>query len=267
MNALARSLFAAPLCATALFAALLCAPAAARALGPEETMKVLRTLDERQHNNGDYKALIYMEQKERNKVDVVYEMVAYRRSADQKLMLLFLKPKAEQGKGYLRLEKNLWMYDPSVGRWERRTEREKIGGTGSRRQDFDESRLSEEYIPEYESEEKLGAYTVHKIKLTAKEGVDVAYPVMRIWVDVATNNMLKSQEFALSGKLMRTSYYPKYQKVYSESKKADVWYAQEMRFYDEVDKTNSTLLMIKSVDLKPLEANLFTKAWLESKSR
>ena len=90
---------------------------------------------------------------------------------------------------------------------------------------------------------------------------------MRLWVDVETNNMLKSQEFALSGRLMRTSYYPKWQKTFSESKKGDVWYAKEMRFYDEVDKSNSTLVVVKSVDLKPLDANLFTKAWLESKSR
>ena len=38
---------------------------------------------------------------------------------------------------------------------------------------------------------------------------------------------------------MRTSYYPKWKKVYSESKKADVWYPEEIRFYDEVEKANS----------------------------
>jgi hypothetical protein len=46
-----------------------------------------------------------------------------------------------------------------------------------------------------------------------------------------------------------------------------VWFPQEIRFYDEVEKENSTLVLIKSVDLRPLEPNLFTKAWLESKSR
>ena len=263
MNAKVRALSA------LVFAvALVCVPASGLAVpSPEKALAILRTVDERQRNNGDYKAVVFMEQKERDKLDVVYELVTYRRSADQKLMLLFLKPKSEQGKGYLRTEKNLWMYDPSVGRWERRTEREKIAGTGSRRQDFDESHLSEEYVPEYEAQEKLGVFSVHKMKLTAKEGVDVAFPVMRVWIDVATNNLLMSKELALSGKLMRTSYYSKWQKVFSESKKADVWYAQDIRFYDEIDKANSTTLMVKSLDLKPLDENLFTKAWLESKSR
>jgi hypothetical protein len=79
--------------------------------------------------------------------------------------------------------------------------------------------------------------------------------------------VLKRQEFALSGRLLRTSYYPKWKKAYSESKKADVWYPEEIRFFDEVEKANSTLILIKEVDFRPLPTNLFTKAWLESKSR
>jgi hypothetical protein len=37
--------------------------------------------------------------------------------------------------------------------------------------------------------------------------------------------------------------------------------------YDEIEKENSTLIRVKEVDLRPLEPNLFTRAWLESKSR
>jgi hypothetical protein len=95
----------------------------------------------------------------------------------------------------------------------------------------------------------------------------VAFPTIRLWVDQATGNVLKRQEMALSGRLMRTAYYPRWKKVFSESKKADVWYAEEMRFYDEVEKANQTLVLVKSIDLRPLDPNLFTKAWLESKSR
>ena len=95
----------------------------------------------------------------------------------------------------------------------------------------------------------------------------MAFPALRLWVDQATGNVLKRQEMALSGRLMRTAYYPRWKKVYSESKKADVWYAEEMRFYDEVEKANQTLVLVKSIDLRPLDPNLFTKAWLESKSR
>jgi outer membrane lipoprotein-sorting protein len=236
-------------------------------LSEPQMVEILKTIDDRQRNSGDYTALAYIEQKERDKDDLLYEAVIYRRDDDDKLMILFTRPKAEAGKGYLRLDKNLFFYDPSVGKWERRTERERIGGTGSQRSDFDESRLAEEYTPTYVGGEKLGAFAVHHLGLEAKPGVDVAYPVMHLWVDQQTLNILKAQEMALSGKLMRTTYYPKWQTLFSEDKGKDVYVPQEIRIFDEVEKGNSTLVVMRKVDLKPLEPNIFTKAWLESKSR
>jgi hypothetical protein len=253
--------------ALAFLSLLALVPARGAALTPQELAKVVATIDDRQRNSGDWKSLCYMEQKEKGKTDVVYELLVYRRDADDKQMFLFTKPKSEAGKGYLRIEKNLWMYDPATGRWERRTERERIGGTDTRRGDLDESRLTEEFDAVWVGEEKLGVYAVDHLKLTVKPGVDVAFPVVQLWVDKATLNVLKRQVFALSGKLMRTAYYPRWKKVYSASKRSDVWYPEEMRFFDEIEKGNSTLILIKEIDLRPLEANLFTKAWLEAKSR
>jgi outer membrane lipoprotein-sorting protein len=241
--------------------------ARAGTLTPEETMALVKEIDDRQRNSGDYKALCYLELKEKDKNDLIYQLVVYRRDENDKLMMLFIKPKAEAGKGYLRIDKNLFMYDPATGKWDRRTERERIGGTDSRRADYDESRLAEEYVPVYVKEGKLGKFKVHQLKLTAKKDADVAYPVMRLWVDQATGNILKSQEFALSGKLMRTSYYPKWEKMHSPSKGADVYFPREIRIYDEIEKGNRTTIVIQKVDLRSLPANIFTKAWLESRSR
>ena len=66
---------------------------------------------------------------------------------------------------------------------------------------------------------------------------------------------------------MRTSYYPKWEKLHSPSKGADVYFPKEIRIFDEVEKGNQTLIVMQKVDLSALEANMFTKAWLESKSR
>jgi hypothetical protein len=248
-------------------AALAALPPAARALTPEELRKVVETVDDRQRNSGDWKALCFMESKEKGKTDTVYELLVYRRDQDDKQLFLFTKPKSEAGKGYLRIEKNLWSYDPSTGRWERRTERERIGGTDTRRDDLSEPKLAEDYDAKWIADEKLGVFEVHHIELTAKPGVDVSYPVRHLWVDKATLNILKRQDFALSGKLMRTSYMPKWKKIYSESKKGDVWYPEQLRFFDEIEKGNSTLILIQEIDLRALDPNIFTKAWLEAKSR
>jgi len=232
-----------------------------------ELIEMLKVIDDRQQNTGDYRSTAYLEQKERGKADTAFEVAFYRRDADDKLMILFTKPKTEAGKGYLRLDKNLFFYDPTVGKWERRTERERIGGTSSNRQDFDESRLSDEYTPGYVGEDKLGRFEVHHLALKVKDGVDVAFPMVDLYIDKATGNILKREDKALSGTLLRTTYYPKWSKLYSESKKADVYFPAEIRIFDEVEKGNSSIIVIKETDLRPLDANLFTKAWLESKSR
>ncbi len=252
-----------------LAAALMAFPAGAFAapLTHGQMVDVLKGIDLRIRSGGDYTAVVYIEQHEKDKPDVAREALVYRRDADQKLMILFTKPKTEAGKGYLRVDRNLWYYDPTVGKWERRTDRERIAGTDSRRQDFDQSDLAHEYDPEFVGEEKLGAFQVWHLKLTGKPGQDLAYPLVEFWVDKATGNYLKRLDYALSGRLLRTSYTPKWDKLYSESKKADQWFPKEIHIYDEIEKANSTLVVIQSVDLSPLPENMFTKAWLETKSR
>lgn len=241
----------------------------ARAEAPtaEALVGMLRTIDDRQQNSGDWTSLVFIEQKEQGKSDLVYQAVVYRRDVTDKLAILFTKPQSEAGKGYLRVDNNLFFYDPAVGKWERRTERERIGGTGSNRQDFDQSRLAEEYDPAYVDAGKLGAYTTDHLKLTSKPGIDVAYPTVELWLDHATGNVLKRQDYALSGKLMRTTYYPTWNKLFSESKQAEVYFPKEIRIFDEVQTGNSTTVVIQEVDLKTLDDAIFTKAYLESKSR
>src|SRR6476646_6200874 len=101
----------------------------AEAPSKSKMVELLHGIDVRIRSSGDYKALVYLEQREKDKPDVVREALVYRRDIDEKLMIVFSKPKTEAGKGYLRIDKNLWYYDPSVGKWERRTDRERIAGT------------------------------------------------------------------------------------------------------------------------------------------
>ena len=292
VSTLARSLsFAASLCVAALAGATLLgaqaraqspasspavptgAPPAEAALPPPGPLDaaqmhtLLTIIDDRQRNTGDYKALAFIEQREKDKNDVFFETVFYRRDGSDQFLILFLKPKTEAGKGYLRIEKNLWMYDPGTGKWERRTERERIGGTNSRTDDFDPIYLARDFEATYVGSEKLGQFGVHHLKLVAKPGAKVADPLVELWADQATGNILKQQGSALSGRLLRTAYYPKWEKIFSESKNAAVYYPKEIRIFDEVEKENRTTVLIDKVDLRPLEKNIFTKAWLESKSR
>ena len=106
-----KTLFAI-LAALALGGSLCAAP-----LSKDKMVEILKGIDTRIRSSGDYKALVYLEQREKDKPDIVREGLAYRRDSDEKLMILFTKPKTEAGKCYLRIEKNLWRYDPTVGKW------------------------------------------------------------------------------------------------------------------------------------------------------
>lgn len=236
-------------------------------LSDAEALKIVQTLDDREHNSGDFRGLCYIKETERGKDPKVMQAVYYRRDKDNKILIMFTKPKEDAGKGYLRIDKNLWMYDPSTGKWERRTERERLAGTNSRRSDFDESRLAQEYDVKGTGEQKLGQYMAHKLELTGKIGIDVAYPKLTLLVDKATNNLLKREEYSLSGKLMRSTYYPQWTKEFSKSKKDYVWVPKEMRIIDELEKGNSTVVLITEMDFSDLPDSTFTKAWVEGKSR
>ena len=229
--------------------------------------ELLKELDSRQRALGDYKATIYMEQKSKGSAKQVFQAVTYRREREEKFVFLFMKPKAAAGSGYLRVDRSLFIYDPRVGRWERRTERERIGGTDSRRQDFDMKNLARDYTAKYIAKEKLGKRSVHHLQLSAKENAKVAFPVVHLWVDVDSRNPLKQQDQALSGKPLRTLYFPKWEEAKRAKGKGVVHYPREIRIYDELQKGNETVVVIQSVELQPLQDSLFTKAWLESKSR
>jgi hypothetical protein len=241
--------------------------ASAGTLTAAQATALLKVVDERQRNTGDYQSLCYVKETEKNKEPRVFQAMVYRRDTDDKFMLVFTKPKEEAGKGYLKIDKNLWFYEPSTGKWTRRTERERLGGTNSRRSDFDESRLADEYNVDSEGADSLGAFKVHKLKLTSKPGVDVAYPVIKLSIDQDSSNILKREEYALSGKLLRTTFYPKWKKQMSPSKKVEVWIPEEMRVFDELEKGNSTVILIKETNLEALDKNIFTKAWIEAKSK
>ncbi|MES1165095.1 MAG: outer membrane lipoprotein-sorting protein [Verrucomicrobiota bacterium] len=227
---------------------------------------LLRAVDERRHNPGDSRSVVYVEQHQKGREALVYEMTVMSRGADGQSIMLFTKPTPVAGQGYLRIDRQVWFYDPAVSRWERRTERERVGATTSRPSDFDESTFSASYEAEDGGVDKVGQRSARRLLLKGKPGVDVAFPVIHLWIDEEAKVALKRQDFALSGRLLRTLYYPRWDHVPSPVKKADVWYPKEIRLYDELEPGTSTLVMIKDVSAAPLPQSMFTKTWVEHQS-
>ena len=90
--------------------------------------------------------------------------------------------------------------------------------------------------------------------------------VVILWID-ENLNLVKMQEFSLSGRLLRTLYLTRHQRYHNPQTKTNVTLPSEVRIFDELVKDRVSVLSFKAVDLSPIPEHTFTKAWLESKSR
>ena len=231
----------------------------------DEVDKLMLEVDKLSRFDSDFKALLYLQQKHREKGDLLYKAAIYRQDESDRLMMLFLKPKSDAGKGYLLLDKNLFLYTPDTGSWTRVSE-DRISGTDTNLADFDDWSLSADYNAEFVGLEKLGKQAVYHLKLMAKPGSEVKAQKIDLWVEVNKHFSLKIEEYAFSGRLMRTTYRTKWRKVNDDNDTVR-YLPMETRIYDEIEKGNQTIVVIDKIVLKPLPGEIFTKAWLESKSR
>lgn len=197
---------------------------------------------------------------------VVRSVDVYTAENDTALVLLVTAPKVVAGSGYLRIENNLFFYDPNQGRWERRTNRERLSGTNMRTSDLSFQPLADVYVPELGPEESSGGARLRKLVLIAKPNAQVLYPKLVIWVS-DENLERKREEYSESGKLLRTSYITKTMKVHSTLLNKDIVVPAEVKLVDEVEKDRQSVLQFKSTVLAPIPASTFTKGWLETKQR
>ena len=229
-----------------------------------QMVEALKLIDDRlSSTDHDYQTRFYIEERNPDKQAKVSQLVVYRRDKDHRLLLVFTKPKTQMGQGYLRLAQNLWFYDSSSGRWERRTARDNVVGAAIGA-DFDMWTLSQDYNPAYKGVEKLGSFSTHRLHLEAKPNADTPFPLTTIWIDMQSGNPLKMENLSLSNELVRTVYFPKWAKAKQGNKV--VYYPTQVRIFRTADKAE-TILLVQETALSPLASGIFTKAWLESQSR
>jgi outer membrane lipoprotein-sorting protein len=238
---------------------------AATNLTQKQVDDIIANIDAQSRFKSDFKSVIYLQQTNREKGDLLYQGSVFRRDTDKRLVMLFEKPKSEAGKGYLIIDKNLFLYTPSTGDWTRVSE-DHIAGTDTNMNDFDSTNFVTDYDAKFVAADTLGKFPVYKITLTAKPNKEVKVPRLETWVDQEHLHVLKVEEYAVSARLLRTTYRTKWAPIPDQNKETR-YIAMETRVFDEVEKGNKTTIVIENVSLDALPAQVFTKAWMESKSR
>ncbi len=132
----------------------------------------------------------------------------FRRDRENKYLIIILQPEVDKGKGYLKVDNNLWYYDPVEGRSNVTSAKDRFQNSNVRNSDFSRSNLAGEYGITAVRTEKLGNLDCRVLELLAKvEGV--TYPQRRLWI--STDNLVrKIEDYSLSHQLLRTTAIPSY---------------------------------------------------------
>ena len=149
-----------------------------------------------------YRKLINIEPDGSRKEFVLYTV----KKGEAAMIALFLDPPSERGRSTLRLDDNMWLYIPNVGKPIRITSLQSVVGGVFNNSDILQLDFSTEYTASAADEED----NQYILELKAR-GKAVAYDRLKMWVDKASRTPLTIEAYAASGLLIKTLRYSKLQ--------------------------------------------------------
>ncbi len=222
--------------------------------------QILQLIDTRSNFQGDLATTVSLEIKDPDEGDDSRTAQMFRRDAEDTFLILIQKPAVELGQGYLLIDNSLWFYDPESRRFTHTSMSESFENSGARHSDFGSSTLAEDYDVLSTTEAKLGNFDVWVLELEAVHS-EVTYPFRTIYVTKNNNLLLKSDDYSLTKRLLRTSYYPSYAKA------GDSYIAEKMIFVDALVENKSTSITLSNISTAKIPDSVFTKAYVERVNR
>ena len=126
------------------------------------------------------------------------------KKGNDKMVTTFLSPKTEIGRSTLRLDENMWLYIPNVGKPMRITSLQSVIGGIFNNSDI----LRLDYNLEYKAEKVTDQGDSYLLDLKAKSS-SVAYAGLKMKVDKTTLLPTSIDCYAISGMLIKTLHYSK----------------------------------------------------------
>jgi outer membrane lipoprotein-sorting protein len=180
---------------TILMAVFLTAPAFA-VDGTKLLEQVDRNLNPETYES--YRKIINIEPDGRKREFVYYTV----KKGKDKVAGLFLEPASEKGRTTLRLDENMWLYIPNVGKPTRITSLQSVVGGVFNNADI----LSLDYSVEYNVEKIEEQGKEYLLQLKAKTRT-VAYDRIKMWVDKVKSIPTKIECLTEAGMLVKTLYH------------------------------------------------------------
>jgi len=222
---------------------------------------MLARLDEQSSFTGqDYSARLRMVSEDPEEGAEVRSARTFRRDDDDAFVILFTEPEDQLGQGYLMVDENLWFYDPISRKFTHTSLKENLQGTDAKNSDLGQSNLAGDYKVASSRQGKLGSFDVWILDLEATNN-EAVYPFKRVSISVNNELLLKSEDYSLSKRLLRTAYYTSYVKA-SGSCVAD-----KILFVDALVPGKKTQFGMTEISVAPLPDSVFTKAYIERVNR
>jgi outer membrane lipoprotein-sorting protein len=145
-----------------------------------------------------YRKLINIEPNGREKEFVLFTV----KKGKDKIAALFISPASEKGRSTLRLDENMWLYIPNVGKPVRITSLQSVVGGVFNNADI----LRLDYAEEYNVVEVEDLGEEYLLHLKAKTN-SVAYDKLRMWADKNKNLPNKIECLTEAAMLIKTIYF------------------------------------------------------------
>ena len=191
----------------------------------------------------------------------------FRRDARDTFVIVVMSPAANRGQGYLKQGGTLWFYDPQRRRFNTTSSASRFQNTSARNSDFTRSTLAEDYRVTGGADVALGRFRCRLLTLEAVSG-EVTYPRMRVWIS-EDGLVRKTEEYSLSGQLMRTTAIPNYHEVAGRFVPREALIVDALRgaTVNGVFVNERTAITVSRPSFARVADYVFSKTFLESVNR
>ncbi|MCF7953994.1 MAG: outer membrane lipoprotein-sorting protein [Spirochaetales bacterium] len=268
MNTVFRKYRPGILMGTVLFGLLMLAGASGRAFADDfsrlESRRILSRVDDLvSYEDNDFSAEYTITDVRPGEGSSRTKTTIFRRDRSDTYTIIIMEPAADRGKGYLKIDEKMWLYDPVPRRFTVVSAKDRFQNTNARNSDFTKSSLAQDYQIAGHSTAQLGSYRTDVYELEAITD-KVSFPIMKIWID-QDNLLRKFEDYSLSGQHMRTTAVLKYKQIENSFIPTQIVIQDELRGR-EINGSfqhQRTLISVAKASFQSLPDMVFTRAYIE----
>jgi outer membrane lipoprotein-sorting protein len=188
----------------------------------------------------------------------------FRRDSQETYVIVIMQPAISRGQGYLKQGNTLWFYDPESRRFNTTSSKERFQNTNASNSDFTRSTLAEDYRIVGGEDTVLGRFKCRILSLEALTNT-VTYPKMKIWIS-EDGLARKTEDYSLSGQLLRTSAFPDYHRVGGRYVPKQILFVDALRgaVIDGKFINEKTQITISRPSFEKVADTVYSKTFLET---